>query len=65
MYPYGSKSEKVMTCFSLSQWDAATGAYVLLKEKTGSDWIGFQQIAKTLTAGHYKVEVLISWVENA
>lgn len=54
-----------MTSSSLSQWDAATGAYVLIKEKTGSDWIGFQQIARKLTPGHYKVEALVSWVANA
>lgn len=48
MYPYGTKSGKVMTLYVLFRWDETTKKYVQLQQDFGSDWIGFQQIEVNL-----------------
>lgn len=66
MYPFGMKAEKVRAVFELFQWNSCSQTYESLGSKSGSDWIG--NIAKSyqgLSAGHYKVDVTVAWVENA
>lgn len=66
MYPWGTRPDKVAVVFELFKWDTVTGAYVSLGKKTGSDWIGtVTKVQKSVSAGHYKVEVVVSWVPAA
>lgn len=41
MYPYGTKTGKVMTLYVLFKWDPVTKKYVQVQQDFGSDWIGY------------------------
>jgi len=58
MYPFGTKSEKVLTYYRLLKWCKNEHKYEQINDKYGSDWIGFQSLnLDTLSAGHYLVEI--------
>lgn len=41
MYPFGIKTEKVLTYYRLLKWKEAENKYEQINDKYGSDWIGF------------------------
>ena len=65
MYPYLTKVDKIMSHYALFKYNITTKVYDKIVEDFGSDWIGFQEEEVELTAGMYKVEVLIKWVKNS
>jgi hypothetical protein len=41
MYPYGAKSEKIMSKYTLYKWNSINSTFTKIKQDFGSDWIGF------------------------
>lgn len=41
MYPFGVKTEKIMSRYTLLKWDQETKSFVKIRQDFGSDWIGF------------------------